>query len=164
MRYCERAYLELRLRRNLFFVWGKRNVTLRSLSRQWRRHDGKWAGRFEPVTRHALQLPRQTGTNRQQPPPQTYFRIFISHLDYCWTYALFAANGARVKRQEDDSDGPDQSPEELCTDRPADEYFRLSTEGDCRDVVRWYELHLHFDDIQWDILTFIFSLKYEEKR
>lgn len=35
-----------------------------------------------------------------------------------------------------DDDGEDQSPEELCENRPADEYFRLTTEGDCRDVVR----------------------------
>lgn len=40
----------------------------------------------------------------------------------------------REKRQADDSD--DQSVDELCKNRPADEYFRLSTEGDCRDVVR----------------------------
>lgn len=41
----------------------------------------------------------------------------------------------RVKRQEDEGDA-DPSIEELCHDRPADEYFRLSTDGDCRDVVR----------------------------
>lgn len=29
-----------------------------------------------------------------------------------------------------------QTPEQLCENRPPDEYFRLSTEGDCRDVVR----------------------------
>jgi hypothetical protein len=29
-----------------------------------------------------------------------------------------------------------QTPEQLCEDRPPEEYFRLSTEGDCRDVVR----------------------------
>lgn len=40
----------------------------------------------------------------------------------------------RVKRQEDDS-GDDLTPEQLCDGRPADEYFRLSTE-DCREVVR----------------------------
>lgn len=46
-------------------------------------------------------------------------------------------NHQRVKRQEDDPEGPDVgSIEELCHDRPADEYFRLTTEGDCRDVVR----------------------------
>lgn len=42
-----------------------------------------------------------------------------------------------VKGQdEDSSDGSDPNAEELCHDRPGDEYFRLSTEGDCRDVVR----------------------------
>ncbi|CAH2104742.1 unnamed protein product [Euphydryas editha] len=41
----------------------------------------------------------------------------------------------RVKRQEDDG-GDEVNPEQLCDGRPADEYFRLTTEGDCRDVVR----------------------------
>lgn len=40
----------------------------------------------------------------------------------------------RVKRQNDDDE--DSSTDELCLDRPADEYFRLSADGDCRDVVR----------------------------
>lgn len=41
-----------------------------------------------------------------------------------------------MKRQEDEGEG-DPSIEELCHDRPADEYFRLNTDGDCRDVVRY---------------------------
>lgn len=41
-----------------------------------------------------------------------------------------------MKRQEDEGDA-DPSIEELCHDRPADEYFRLNTDGDCRDVVRY---------------------------
>lgn len=45
------------------------------------------------------------------------------------------ATESRVKRQNDD-DSPDIDIEELCKDRPGDEYFRLTTEGDCRDVVR----------------------------
>lgn len=40
----------------------------------------------------------------------------------------------RVKRQDDD-DG-EVNIDELCQDRPGDEYFRLSSDGDCRDVVR----------------------------
>lgn len=40
-----------------------------------------------------------------------------------------------MKRQDDDQDAEDNI-EELCKDRPADEYFRLSTDGDCREVVR----------------------------
>lgn len=42
------------------------------------------------------------------------------------------------RQQDDDGDGDDepQSVDELCKDRPPDEYFRLSTTGDCRDVVR----------------------------
>lgn len=52
---------------------------------------------------------------------------------------FFAATAqVRPKRQDDDSDEPNI--EELCQDRPADEYFRLSADGDCRDVVR-YNLH-----------------------
>lgn len=38
--------------------------------------------------------------------------------------------------QDDDTVEGDPTAEELCENRPADEYFRLSTEGDCRDVVR----------------------------
>lgn len=41
---------------------------------------------------------------------------------------------SREKRQADEGD--DQSVDELCKNRPPDEYFRLTTEGDCRDVVR----------------------------
>lgn len=53
---------------------------------------------------------------------------------FCWSIA--ATCEVRVKRQEED-EGPEAgSIDELCHDRPADEYFRLSTEGDCRDVVR----------------------------
>lgn len=39
----------------------------------------------------------------------------------------------REKRQAEDDE---QSVDELCKNRPADEYFRLTTDGDCRDVVR----------------------------
>lgn len=48
---------------------------------------------------------------------------------------LLANAATRVKRQEDE-EGDAQSTEELCQDRPGDEYFRLTTDGDCRDVVR----------------------------
>jgi hypothetical protein len=41
----------------------------------------------------------------------------------------------RVKRQNDNEDD-EPTIDELCADRPADEYFRLSASGDCRDVVR----------------------------
>lgn len=41
----------------------------------------------------------------------------------------------RTKRQSEE--GEDElNTEELCQDRPADEYFRATLEGDCRDVVR----------------------------
>ncbi len=43
---------------------------------------------------------------------------------------------SRYKRQISDEDLLNLSPEELCKDRLSEEYFRLTTEGDCRDVVR----------------------------
>ncbi|XP_028040873.1 uncharacterized protein LOC114250954 isoform X1 [Bombyx mandarina] len=43
---------------------------------------------------------------------------------------------SRVKRQDDDGAGDEPNADQLCDGRPADEYFRLTTEGDCRDVVR----------------------------
>ncbi|KPJ15180.1 hypothetical protein RR48_09207 [Papilio machaon] len=51
-----------------------------------------------------------------------------------FTYSV--SGEVRVKRQDDDSGGDEVNPEQLCDGRPADEYFRLTTEGDCRDVVR----------------------------
>lgn len=41
-----------------------------------------------------------------------------------------------MKRQEEDAPTDDVNAEQLCDGRPAEEYFRLTTEGDCRDVVR----------------------------
>lgn len=38
--------------------------------------------------------------------------------------------------QEDDDGDNEPQIDELCENRPGDEYFRLSTEGDCREVVR----------------------------
>ena len=38
--------------------------------------------------------------------------------------------------QDGDGGGYKNNVEDLCNDRPANEYFRLTTEGDCRDVVR----------------------------
>lgn len=49
---------------------------------------------------------------------------------------LTATATARVKRQDDSEDSDAQNTDELCQDRPADEYFRATLEGDCRDVVR----------------------------
>jgi hypothetical protein len=51
-----------------------------------------------------------------------------------FSFTIVAAD-ARIKRQDDD-DNAEQNVEELCQDRPGDEYFRLSADGDCRDVVR----------------------------
>jgi hypothetical protein len=42
----------------------------------------------------------------------------------------------RYKRQLNNDELLNLSPEELCKDRVSEEYFRLTTEGDCRDVVR----------------------------
>lgn len=56
---------------------------------------------------------------------------------YYKTIFFFSVTAAaRVKRQDDEGEDQDQTNEELCQDRPADEYFRLTTDGDCRDVVR----------------------------
>jgi hypothetical protein len=49
-------------------------------------------------------------------------------------------SNVRQKRQEEDADEDDRSVDELCENRPPDEYFRLSTGGDCRDVVRYNEI------------------------
>lgn len=52
--------------------------------------------------------------------------------------SFYAGNGfmtPREKRQAEEA-ADEQSVDELCKNRPADEYFRLTTEGDCRDVVR----------------------------
>ena len=52
----------------------------------------------------------------------------------------FSAHGdpilERYKRQLSSEELLNLSPEELCKDRLSEEYFRLTTEGDCRDVVR----------------------------
>ncbi|XP_020721153.2 chitin deacetylase 1 isoform X2 [Bombus affinis] len=51
--------------------------------------------------------------------------------------SLFLFAGTQVRAQDDEgADGIDANAEELCQDRPGDEYFRLNVEGDCRDVVR----------------------------
>ena len=49
----------------------------------------------------------------------------------------------RYKRQLSSEELLNLSPEELCKDRLSEEYFRLTTEGDCRDVVRYLELFLY---------------------
>jgi len=55
---------------------------------------------------------------------------------------VFSGVGGKVldrwKRQIPDEELLNLSPEELCKDRQSEEYFRLTTEGDCRDVVRYY--------------------------
>lgn len=42
---------------------------------------------------------------------------------------------ARAQEDEVEGDG-EPNAEELCQDRPGDEYFRLRIDKDCRDVVR----------------------------
>lgn len=61
-----------------------------------------------------------------------FFSLFLSSL---LTHTATADN-FRAKRQDDDDDDS-INVDELCQDRPADEYFRTSTEGDCRDVFRY---------------------------
>ena len=48
----------------------------------------------------------------------------------------------RYKRQLSSEELLNLSPEELCKDRLSEEYFRLTTEGDCRDVVRYVQLNI----------------------
>jgi len=73
-----------------------------------------------------------------------------------YTFTLFSAHGKlleRYKRQLSNEELLSLSPEELCKDRISEEYFRLTTEGDCRDVVRYETLfftghsglYCHFD-------------------
>jgi len=58
--------------------------------------------------------------------PRTLLFLFAGHLKHL----------ERYKRQLSDDELLNLSPEELCKDRLSEEYFRLTTEGDCRDVVR----------------------------
>lgn len=75
-------------------------------------------------------------------PRVCYFsrhNLTITNRYFIHYYVLFTASTrgeSRVKRQDEDAGGDDATPEQLCEGRPADEYFRLTTEGDCRDVVR----------------------------
>lgn len=58
-------------------------------------------------------------------------------INYTEINFIFRSSGTQVRAQDEEgSDGADANAEELCQDRPGDEYFRLSVEGDCRDVVR----------------------------
>lgn len=61
-----------------------------------------------------------------------------------------------MKRQ-DDEDGGSEEPnaEELCDGRPAEEYFRLSTSGDCREVVRSVTIHQHQSPSSQHLTCFI---------
>lgn len=69
--------------------------------------------------------------------PNYNFSCLIVSFHFQWIYVTVVAAEQRVKRQNDDSDDVDPlNTDELCQDRPADEYFRISTDGDCRDVVR----------------------------
>ncbi|GBP21497.1 hypothetical protein EVAR_12098_1 [Eumeta japonica] len=73
--------------------------------------------------------PCARNTHTHTPPTHTLYEL--QHVCYSCVWSEI-----RVKRQEEDAGGDDVNPEELCDGRPADEYFRLTTEGDCRDVVR----------------------------
>ena len=60
----------------------------------------------------------------------------------------------RYKRQLDEDELLNLSPEELCKDRVSEEYFRLTTEGDCRDVVRYRSLTKQLLLMQWHQIFF----------
>uniref|UniRef100_A0A8D8TY91 Chitin-binding type-2 domain-containing protein n=1 Tax=Cacopsylla melanoneura TaxID=428564 RepID=A0A8D8TY91_9HEMI len=68
--------------------------------------------------------------------------IYKFSILFCVGLIFTLANGEplRVKRQNEDgggaNEGEEPSVEQLCEGRPGDEYFRLTIEGDCRDVVR----------------------------
>ena len=67
------------------------------------------------------------------------FLLFLS-FNFFNFFFNFSAHGdpilERYKRQLSSEELLNLSPEELCKDRLSEEYFRLTTEGDCRDVVR----------------------------
>lgn len=68
----------------------------------------------------------------------------IMNNEYLFFFLLIIARAAdvRPKRQlEDNEDVDPLSTDELCLDRPADEYFRTTTDGDCRDVVRYTKFY-----------------------
>ncbi|XKL69300.1 hypothetical protein PGB90_007069 [Kerria lacca] len=56
--------------------------------------------------------------------------LFVALFGVIW------CNTVREKRQNNEDTPDDPTIDELCKNRPPDEYFRLTTEGDCRDVVR----------------------------
>lgn len=62
---------------------------------------------------------------------QSIYRLLNNYVAF-----YIAGDGFAQPREKRQADSDDQSVDELCKNRPADEYFRLSTEGDCRDVVR----------------------------
>ncbi|CAD1480306.1 unnamed protein product, partial [Heterotrigona itama] len=63
-------------------------------------------------------------------------KILKRFLDFV-SDVVFEFPGIQVRAQDEEgADGIDANAEELCQDRPGDEYFRLNVEGDCRDVVR----------------------------
>ena len=72
----------------------------------------------------------------------SFYRIFkeASIINSCMQNYISAATSLhleRYKRQLSSEELLNLSPEELCKDRLSEEYFRLTTEGDCRDVVRY---------------------------
>lgn len=63
---------------------------------------------------------------------------FLARIVNFILFFAVSATDLRNKRQSsDDEDVDPLSTDELCQDRPADEYFRTTTDGDCRDVVRY---------------------------
>jgi len=60
----------------------------------------------------------------------------VTVLALATTIAATSLHLERYKRQLSSEELLNLSPEELCKDRLSEEYFRLTTEGDCRDVVR----------------------------
>lgn len=66
-----------------------------------------------------------------------FSNLLILLIDYPLFNVVFKFSGTQVRAQDEEgADGIDANAEELCQDRPGDEYFRLNVDGDCRDVVR----------------------------
>ena len=97
---------------------------------------------FHQLTRSCCGFPvrpaklKMSKASCQDPP-------LVSYHNYAFLPVAFAAHCSpqpglleRYKRQLTDEELLNLSPEELCKDRKSEEYFRLTTEGDCRDVVR----------------------------
>lgn len=66
--------------------------------------------------------------------PSILLYLSMIIIECCLCCCLYCCILVSCQEGNDKLDGVDI--EEVCADRPADEYFRLDTEGDCREVYR----------------------------